>query len=363
MARVLITALFCVLLTAELVLGAEKQIKLEDIERDNLSAKQKQQQQRQQPQKQQQPQPQQPQAQPEQPPPSAPAYTGQPEGHPEQQQLHYQQQQQQHILLQHLQAYQPQYQAPPTGGALALYPAAFLAGNQLGIPHDVVPAAYLAPQHGGAHAPGFPQQFYLPQGGYQGLQFVQAQPAPIIYTNQVPAEIPKGTAQTAQAPAPKEIPSAPSAVPQQQPAHAPQPQNLQQAKNSAPVPTPNAGAADPNFAYTPQQNYNPIPKELQSYTTIPESVYQGKEPDYLYEQQPAISLTNEQFNPYNTLYQQPTHQRPIFSPGVKTAVPQSLKGFPSGPSFFGRNSFLGPSRHFPGAGISYSSYRQGPGAF
>ncbi|XP_069690224.1 AP2-associated protein kinase 1-like [Periplaneta americana] len=360
----------CILACATIVLGAEKQIKLEDIERDNLNAKQartQQQQQQQLPQKQQQ-QPQQQQAKPEQPP-SAPEYTAPADVSSHQANLQHQQ-----ILFQHLQAYQPQvqFQAPPTAGAVALYPATFLAGNglggnHLGIPTDVsgihaVPAAYIQPQQQNTPSAAFPQQIYLHQGGYAGLQFVPAAPTPLIYTN--PQELPKAEQTPGQvpqqAPVAKEVPAATAPQP---PTHNPQAavQQPQQAPAQLPPsPPPNA---DSNFAYNPQQNYNPIPKELQSYTTIPDAVYQGKEPDYIYDQQPTISLTNEQFNPYNALYQQPLPQRPVFSSGVKSAGPTSLKSFPSGGNIFARNSFLSPTRHFPGPGISYSSYRQGPGAF
>jgi hypothetical protein len=110
--------------------------------------------------------------------------------------------------------------------------------------------------------------------------------------------------------------------------------------------------------YTVQQGYNPIPKELQSYSTIPAAVYQGKEPGFLYDQQPSVSLTHDGFNSYNALQQQqPKPQRPVFSSGVKSNGPASPKALASG------GSFLVPTRHFPSSGISYSSYRQGPGSF
>jgi hypothetical protein len=121
---------------------------------------------------------------------------------------------------------------------------------------------------------------------------------------------------------------------------------------------PPAAAAAPSAVYTLQQGYNPIPKELQSYTTIPAAVYQGKEPGFLYNQQPSVSLTHDGFNSYNSLQQQqPKPQRPVFSSGVKSNGPASLKTLANG------GSFLVPTRHFPGSGISYSSYRQGPGSF
>jgi hypothetical protein len=310
------TALLVIILFMDLTLATEKQIKLEDIEREYVKAKQAQKQQ------QQQVKPQQPARDPE--------YTGY-------QQLNYPVQQQ-------LQAYQPQvqFQAPPTPDAVALYLTSNgFPGNYLGIVPDV---AFVPPQH--QSIPIGPQQFYLHPGGYTGFQFMQAPPSPLIYSNQ-PATAPE---------APEVVHSStqnqdPTLPPQ---AKAPPQQDPRVSQFAYQQQPPAAASA----VYTLQQGYNPIPKELQSYTTIPAAVYQGKEPDFLYDQQPSVSLTHDGLNSYNSLQQQqPKPQRPVFSSGVKSNGPASLKTFASG------GSFLAPARHFPGSGISYSSYRQGPASF
>jgi hypothetical protein len=395
------TALLFILLSADLTLGTEKQVKLEDIERDNLRAKQVQLQQQQEAKlsvpdytdhqqlnyqaQQQEAKPSLPdytghqqlnfQAQQQEAKFSVPDYAGQQQlnyqaqqqeatpifpdytGH---QQLNYQAQQQQakpsvsdytghqqlnnqaqqqQISLQptgYLHGLQPQvqFQAPPSAGAVALYLAGNgLAGNYLGITPD---AAYQS----------LPQQIYLPQGDFSGLQFVQVPPSPFIYSHQ-PA--PPKTPEVAHSSSQKESPSVPLEA------------NPLSSHSSGVVrpayQRPSAASADTNFVYTPQQAYNPIPKELQSYTTIPDTVYQGKEPDFLYDQQPSVSITHDGLNQYNALYRQPKPKRPIFSSGVKSAGLPSLKTSLNG----GR--FLTHTPHFPGLGISYSSYRQGPGAF
>lgn len=321
--KIVPTALLVILLSADLTLGVEKQVKLEDIERDNLRAKQVQQQ----PEVQQQIKPQQQ--------PNFPHYT-------DHQQLNDPTQQQ-------LQGYQPQlqFQAPPTGSVVALYlPGSGLAGNYPGIVPDVT---YVTPQHQDLPT-GLP--VYLHRGGYSGLQFVQAPPSPLIYSNE-PVTSPQPY-RVVQSIIHKEALAVPAeANPQTQ--HSPRvPQSAYQHSR---VPTPATVNAEPIFIYTSQQAYNPIPKELQSYTTIPRAVYEGKEPDFVDNQQPSVSLTNDGFIPHNALYQQPKPQRPVFSPGVKSSGPPSLKNFPSG------GSFLVPTRHFPGTGISFNTYRQGPGAF
>ena len=318
-----LTALLVIILSADLTLGVEKQVKLEDIERDNLRGKQVQQQ----PQVLQQIKPQQQS--------NVPVYT-------ESQQLDYPVQQQ-------LQAYQPQlqFQPPPTGGVVALYlPGSGLSGNYPGIVPDLT---YVAPQHQGLPA-GPPVYFH--QGGYAGLQLVQAPPSPLIYSN--PPVTSPHPYHVVHPLIHNEVPSVPAQVnPQTQ--HSPK--VTQVAYQRSRVPPPSTVNADPNFVFISQQAYNPIPKELQSYTTIPRAVYEGKEPDFEDGQQPSISLTNDGFKPHNALYQQPKSQRPVFSPGVKASGPPSLKHFP------GSGSFLVPTRHFPGIGVSFSSYRQGPGAF
>jgi hypothetical protein len=318
------TALLVILLSADLTLGVEKRVKLEDIERDNLRAKEVQQQQ---PEVQQQIKPQQQ--------PNVPDFTDH--------------QQQNYPVQQQLQSYQPQlqFQTPPTGSVVALYlPGSGLAGNLPGIVPDV---AYVTPHHQGLPT-GTP--VYLHQGGYTGLQFLQAPPSPLIYNNQ-PVTSPQPY-HFVQPVIHKEAPSVPTEA-------KPQTQHSSRAPQSAyqhlRVPIPVAVNADPNFIYTSQQAYNPIPKELQSYTTIPRAVYEGKEPDFVDDQQLSVSLTNDGFVPHNALYQQPKPQRPIFSPGVKSSGPPSLKAFSSGGSFFV------PTRHFPGIGVSFSGYRQGPGTF
>lgn len=311
------TALLVIILSADLTLGVEKQVKLEDIERDNLRGKQM----LQQPQVQQQP--------------NVPDYT-------DSQQLVY-------PVQQELPAYQPQlqFQPPPTGGVVALYlPGSGLAGNYPGIVPDV---AYVTPQHQGL--PTGPR-VYLHQGGYTGLQFVQAPPSPLIYSNP-----PVTSPQPYHVVHPlihKEVPFVSAQVnPQTQ--HSPR--VPQAAYQHSRVPAPATVKTEPNFVFISQQAYNPIPKELQSYTTIPRAVYEGKEPDFVDDQQPSVSLTNDGFKPHNTLYQQPKPQRPVFSPGVKSNGPISLKPFPSG------GSFLVPTRLFPGTGVSFNSYRQSPGPF
>lgn len=316
------TALLVILLSADFTVGTEKQVKLEDIERDNLLAKQVQQQ----PQEQQHVNPQQQ--------PNAPEYTDQQLSYPVQQQL---------------QAYQPQlqFQAPPAGGVVALYlPGSGIAGDYAGIVPDVT---YVTPQHQGV--PNGPP-VYLHQGGYTGLQFVQAPPSPFIYSNQLVAS--PQQYHVLHSPIQKEAPSI-LADANTQTQH--NPRVPQSAYQHLRVPVPAPVNNDLNFVYTSQQAYNPIPKELQSYTTIPRAVYEGKEPDFVDNQQPSVSLTNDAFSAHNSLYQQPKPQRPVFSPGVKSGVPSSLKAFPSS------GSFLVPTRHLPGAGISYNSYRQGPRLF
>jgi hypothetical protein len=313
----------------DLTLAAEKQVKLEDIEREYLRAKQEQKEQQQQQQQQQQVKLQQPARDPE--------YTGH-------QQLNYPVQQQ-------LQAYQPQvqFQAPPTAGAVALYlPSNGLSRDYLGHLGIVPHVAYIPPQHQSI-AIG-PQQFYLHPDGYTGFQFVQTQPSPLIYTNQ-PATPPKPP-KVAYSSTQKEAPTIPPE------ANTPPQHDLRVSQLVYQQPPAAAAAAAADAVYTLQQGYNPIPKELQSYTTIPAAVYQGKEPNFLYDQQPSVSLTHDGFNSYNTLQQQqPKPQRPIFSSGVKSSGSASLKALTSG------GSFIFPTRHFPTSGISYSSYRQGPGPF
>jgi len=295
-----------IILTAALALAAENQVKLEDLERDNLNSKQQQQHQQQ-------------QVKPTQPA-SVPPYIGHVDV-PDHQHLNYLAQQQ--ILQQHLQAYQPQahFQAPLTAGNIALYPASFLTGNHLAIAPDV---AYVVPQQPGI--PTFHQPLYVQQGG---LQFVHALP----YSNH-------------QAP--------PQPLPQHQRPPVP--------AESSPQPQHSLRGPQPAY-HTPQQAYNPVPKELQSYTTIPDAVYQGKEPAFLYDQQPSVSLTHDGLNSHNALYQQPQPQRPVLSSGVKSADTFPPKALPNGGSFLTRNNFLNPPRHFPGPSISYSTYRQGSGAF
>jgi hypothetical protein len=317
------TALLVIILSADLTLGVEKQVKLEDIERDNLRDKQVQQQ----PQLQQQITPLQQ--------PNAPHYT-------ESQQLDYPVQQQLH-------AYQPQlqFQPPPTGGLVALYlPGSGLAGNYPGIVPDL---SYVTRPHQNLQTG---QPVYLHQGGYTGLHFIQAHPSPFIYSNQ-----PVTSPQTYQAVHPfihKEVPFVPAQVnPQTQ--HSPRVPLA--AYQHSRVPLPATVNAEPNLVFIPQQAYNPIPKELQSYTTIPRAVYEGKELDYVDDQLPSVSLTNDGFKLQNALHQQPKLQRPVFSPGVKSNGPTSIKTLPSG------GSFLVPTRLFPGNGVSFSNYRQGPGAF
>lgn len=318
------TALLVIILSADLTLGVEKQVKLEDIERDNLRGKQATQQE--------------PHVQQQIKPPqqhNVPDYT-------ESQQLD-------HPVQQQLPAYEPQlqFQPPPTSGVVALYlPGSGLAGNYPGIVPDVT---YVTPQHQGL--PTGPRVF-LHQGGYTGLQFVQAPPSPFIYNNQ-----PVASPQPYHVVHPlihKEIPFVSAQVnPQtQQSSRVPQ-----VAYQHSRIPTPATVNTEPNFVFISQQAYNPIPKELQSYTTIPRAVYEGKEPDFVDDQQPSVSLTNDGFKPHNTLFQQPKPQRPVFSPGVKSNGPLSLKPFPSG------GSFLVPTRLFPGTGVSFNSYRQSPGAF
>jgi len=317
------TALLVIILSADLTLGVEKQVKLEDIERDNLRGKQM----LQQPLVQQQIKPTQQ--------PNVPDYT-------ESQQLDYPVQQQ-------LPAYEPQlqFQPPPTGGVVALYlPGSGLAGNYPGIVPDVT---YVTPQH--QVLPTDPRVFFH-QGGYTGLQFVQAPPSPLIYSNQ-----PVTSAQPYHVVHPlihKEIPFVAAQVNPQIQHSARVPQVAYQHSR---VPAPATVNAEPNFVFIPQQAYNPIPKELQSYTTIPRAVYEGKEPDFVDDLQPSVSLTNDGFKPHNTLYQQPKPQRPVFSPGVKSSGPLSVKPFPSG------GNFLVPTRLFPSTGVSFNSYRQSPGAF
>ena len=317
------TALLVIILSADLTLGVEKQVKLEDIERDNLRGQEK---------------PQQPQVQQQIKSiqqPNVPDYT-------DSQQLDY-------PLQQQLPAYQPQFQfqPPPTSGVVALYlPGSGLAGNYPGIVPDVT---YVTPQHQGL--PTGPR-VYLHQGGYTGLQFVQAPPSPLIYSNQ-----PVTPPQPYHVLHPfihKEVPFVSSQVnPQTQ--HSPRVPQV--AYQQTRVPAPTTVNTEPNFVFLSQQAYNPIPKELQSYTTIPRAVYEGKEPDFVDDQQPSVSLTNDGFKPHNTLYQQPKPHRPVFSPGVKAGGPLSLKPFPSG------GSFLVPTRLFPGTGVSLNSFRQTPGAF
>ncbi|PNF24286.1 hypothetical protein B7P43_G13595 [Cryptotermes secundus] len=301
----------------DVTLAVEKQVKLEDIERDYLRAKQAQKQQQQQ--QQQQVKPQQPARDPE--------YTGN-------QQLNY-------PVHQQLQAYQPQvqFQAPPTAGAVALYLTNNgLHGDYLGIvPH----VAYISPQH--QSIPIEPQQFYLHPGGYSGFQFVRAPPTPLIYSN--PPATALGPPKVVHSSTQKEVPTLPSE------ANTPPQHDLRVSQLAYQQQPPAAASA----VYTLQQGYNPIPKELQSYTTIPAAVYQGKEPDFLYDQQPSVSLTNDGINSYNALQQQQSKpQRPVFSSGVKSNGSVSLKALTSG------GSFLFPTRHFPSPGISY---RQGPGPF
>jgi hypothetical protein len=317
------TALLVIILSADLTLGVEKQVKLEDIERDNLRGKQT----LQQPKVQQQIKPQQE--------PYVPDYT-------ESQQLDY-------PLQQQFPAYQQQlqFQPPPTGGVVALYlPGSGLAGNYPGIVPDVT---YVTPQHQGLTTG---PRVYLHQGGYSGFQFVQAPPSPLVYSNQ-----PVASSQPYHVVHPlihKDVPFVSAQVnPQTQ--HSPRVPQV--AYQHSRVPAPATVNTEPNFVFISQQAYNPIPKELQSYTTIPREVYEGKEPDYVDDQQPSVSLTNDGLKAHNTLYQQPKPQRPVFSPGVKSTAPLSLKPFPGG------GSFLVPTRLFPSTGVSFNSYRQSPGAF
>jgi hypothetical protein len=355
------TAILLVLLSADFTLGGEKQVKLEDIERDNLETQQPQQQQQQGEAKpsvldytgHQQLNYQAQQQQQEEVKPSVLDYT-------RHQQLNYRTQQQQEVQpsvldytghrqlnyraqqqipLQppgYLHGLQPQvqFQAPPTAGAVALYLAGNgLVGNYLGLTPEL---AYQS----------VPQQIYLHQGGYPGLQFVQVPPSPFIYSHQPESRKPP---EIVHSPIQKETQTA---APEANPISSHSSDVAQSAYQR-----PSAASANTNFVYTPQQAYNPIPKELQSYTTIPHTVYQGKEPDFLYDQQPSVSLTHGGLNQYNTLYQQPKHQRPILSSGVKSA------GLSSPKTFSNDGRFLTPARHLPGPGLSYSSYRQGPGAF
>jgi hypothetical protein len=302
------TALFVTILFVDLTSAVEKQIKLEDIERDYTNSKEVQKQQ---------------QVKPQELIRDA-QYTGH-------QQLNYPVQQQ-------LQAYQPQlqFQTPPTAGAVALYlPSNGYSGNYLGIVPDL---AYVPPQH--QSIPTGPQQLYLHPGAYAGFQFVQAPPTPLIYSNQqLPAS---ATAEVGHSSAQNQVATVP---PAQHDFRAPQFAHQQ---------PPAAASA----AYAPQQDYNPIPKELQSYTTIPAAVYQGKEPGFLYDQSPSISLSHDGLGSNNALQQQQLRpQRPLFSSGVKSNGPASPKAFVSGASY------LVPTRHLPGSAISYSSYRQGSGSF
>jgi hypothetical protein len=320
------------ILSIDLTLGTEKQLKLEDIEQDNLRNKQA--------------QPQQQQAKP-----SASDYTGHQQlnylvqqqqakptvsdytGH---QQLNYLAQQQQISLppMGYLHGLQPQVQflAPPSGGPVALYLAGSgLAGNYLGITPDV------------SHQ-NLPQQIYFPQGGYSGLQFVQVPPSPFIYSHQSASpELPAVSHPPTQKGAPPSPPKANTL-----------PSHTSSVTRSA-YQRPSAASTDTNFVYTPQQGYNPIPKELQSYTTIPDTVYQGKEPDFLYDQQPSVSITHDTLKQYNALYQQPKPQKPTLSSGVKSSGASLLKSFSNGARLLTHTS------HIPGLGISYSNYRQGPG--
>lgn len=317
------TALLVIILSADLTLGVEKQVKLEDIERDNLHGKQA----LKQPQVQQQIKPLQQ--------PNVPDYV-------ESQQLDYPQQHQHP-------SYQPQlqFQPPPTGGVVTLYlPSSGLAGNYPGIVPDVT---YVTPQHQGLPTG---HRVYLHQGGYNGLQFVQAPPSPLIYSNQ--PVTPPHPYHVVHPIFHKEVPFV-SAQVNPQTEHSPRVPQV--AYQHSRVPGPATVNTEPNFVVIPQQAYNPIPKELQSYTTIPRAVYEGKEPDFVDDQQPSVSLTNDGFKPHNALYQQPKSQRPVFSPGVKSSGPFSLKPFPSG------GSFLVPTRLFPGTGVSFNSYRQSPGTF
>ena len=319
------TALLVIILSADLTLGVEKQVKLEDIERDNLRGKQA----VQQPQAQQQIKPLQQ--------PNVPDYT-------ETEQLDY-------PVQQLPPAYQPQlqFQPPPTGGVVALYlPGSGLTGNYPGIVPDLT---YVTPQHQGLQTV---PRVYLHHGGYTGLQFVQAPHSPLIYSNQ-PVTSPQPY-HVVQPLIHKEVPIVSAQVnPQTQ--YNPRVPQVAYQHARAPVPAPTTVNTEPKFVFISQQAYNPIPKELQSYTTIPREVYEGKEPDFVDDQQPSVSLTNDGFKPHNTLYQQPKPQRPVFSPGVKSSGPLSLKPLPSG------GSFLVPTRLFPGTGVSFSSYRQSPGAF
>jgi hypothetical protein len=309
------TALLVMILCVDLTLAVEKQIKLEDIEREYTSSKQAQ---KQQPQQQVKPQEL----------VRDPQYTGH-------QQLNYPVQQQ-------LQAYQPQlqFQTPPTAGAVPLYLTSNgFSGNYLGIVPDL---AYVPPQH--QSIPTGHQQVYLHPGGYTGFQFVQGPPTPLIYSSQQQLAAPE-TPEVAHSSTQSQVPTAPP------------PQHDFRVSQFAYQQPPATGSA----AYAPQQDYNPIPKELQSYTTIPEEVYQGKEPDFLYDQSPTVSLTHDGLGlgSNNALQQQQQlkPQRLLFSSGVKSNGPASPKAFASG------GSFLVPTRHLPGSAISYSSYRQGPGSF
>jgi hypothetical protein len=333
------TALLVIILSADLTLGVEKQVKLEDIERDNLRGKQAVQ----------QPQVQQQIKSLQQP--NIPDYT-------ETEQLNYPAQQLPP-------AYQPQlqFQPPPTGGLVALYlPGSGLPGNYPGIVPDLT---YVTSQHQGQQTGIVPDltyvtsqhqglqtgpRVYLNHGGYTGLQFVQAPPSPLIYSNQ-----PVTSPQPYHVVHPLIHKGAPFVSAQVNPKTQHNPRVPQVVYQHARAPT--TVNTEPNFVFISQQNYNPIPKELQSYTTIPREVYEGKEPDFVDDQQPSVSLTNDGFKQHNTLYQQPKPQRPVFSPGVKSNGPLSPKPFPSG------GSFLVPTRLFPGIGVSFNSYRQSPGAF
>jgi hypothetical protein len=317
------TALLVMILCMDLTLAVEKQIKLEDIEREYTNSKQAQKQQQQQ----QQVNPQELVRDPQ--------YTAH-------QQLNYPVQQQ-------LQTYQPQlqFQTPPTAGAVPLYLTSNgFPGNYLSIVPDL---AYVPTQH--QSIPTGPQQVYLHPGGYTGFQFVQGPPTPLIYSRQQQLAAPE-TPEVAHSPTQSQVPTAPP------------PQQDFRVSQFAYQQPPTTGSA----AYAPQQDYNPIPKELQSYTTIPEEVYQGKEPDFLYDQSPSVSLTHDGLGlglglgSNNALQQQQLKlklkpQRPLFSSGVKSNGPPSPKAFANG------GSFLVPTRHLPGSAISYSSYRQGPGSF
>jgi hypothetical protein len=320
--QIVATALLVILCT-DMTFAVEKQIKLEDIEREYSSTKPALQQQ---PQQQQQQQQQQLQQDKPQGPVSDLEYTG-------------------HQQLQYPVQQQLQYHVPPTAGAVALYlPSSGLSGNYLGIVPDVT---YVPPQQ--QSIPIAPQQLYLSPGGYNGFQFVQVPPPPpppaLIYSNQQLA-----------------APEVAHPSKQNQAPVAPAPQHDFRVSQFAYQQAPAAGSA----AYRPQQQYNPIPKELQSYTTIPAAVYQGKEPQFVYDQQPTVSLTHEGQSSSNALQQhqqQPKTQRLVFTAGVKSGGAASPKAFASGGGGGGGGSFLVPTRHHPGAAVSYSSYRQGPGPF